>query len=192
MLAWSKAPRWEGLSRNTRGSHSTKHTVEHKHTAKHTVEHKHTGEKLQRAHWWCTLLWSTAGGASDGQRWSVAKTSIYPPLSDAIEHKFVKTLIYHKLSLPAGRVCSQLARMEFSSFLANSIIDFFPLALWYPSKVFDWKWQFSRKMLGFPWSEWFGSSEMKWLHQKANHGFMWLSIKERRHCLLDFPKKCSR
>ena len=101
MLAWSKAPRWEGLSRNTRGSHSTKHKVEHKHTAKHTVEHKHTGEKLLRAHW-CTLLWSTAGGASDGQRWSVAKTSIYPPLSDAIEHKFVKTLIYHKLSLPAG------------------------------------------------------------------------------------------
>ena len=46
-------------------------------------------------------------------------------------------------------------------------------------------------MLGFPWSEWFGSSEMKWLHQKANHGFMWLSIKERRHCLLDFPEKCS-
>ena len=89
MLAWSKAPRWEGLSRNTRGSHSTKHTVEHKHTAKHTVEHKHTakhtvehkhtGEKLQRAHCWCTLLWSTAGGASDGQRWAVAKNQHLSP-----------------------------------------------------------------------------------------------------------------
>ena len=53
------------------------------------------------------------------------KTRIYPPLSDAIEHKFVKILIYYKLSLPAGRVGSQLGGMEtFSSFLTKSIKDF--------------------------------------------------------------------
>ena len=55
------------------------------------------------------------------------KTRIYPPLSDAIEHKFVKILIYYKLSLPAGRVGSQLAgivNQAFSSFLTNSIKDF--------------------------------------------------------------------
>ena len=43
----------------------------------------------------------------DGQ---LQKTRIYPPLSDAIEHKFVKILIYYKLSL--WRICYQLPRME--------------------------------------------------------------------------------
>ena len=44
MLAWSKAPWWEGLSRPTGGSHSAKHTAVH-------CGEKHTGKKWERAHW---------------------------------------------------------------------------------------------------------------------------------------------
>ena len=39
------------------------------------------------------------------------KSRIYPPLSDPIEHKFVRILICYKLSL-GWRICYQLPRME--------------------------------------------------------------------------------
>ena len=49
----------------------------------------------------CTTVGELGDGmVRDGQ---LQKTRIYPPRSDAIEHKFVKSLIYHKLSLPAGK-----------------------------------------------------------------------------------------
>ena len=60
----------------------------------------------------CTTVGELGDGmVRDGQ---LQKTRIYPPRSDAIEHKFVKSLIYHKLSLPAGK----------SSLLTGFVINF--------------------------------------------------------------------
>ena len=50
MLAWSKAPWWEGLSRHTGGPHSAKHTVE-----KSTLEKSERGHVLASTHSLCLV-----------------------------------------------------------------------------------------------------------------------------------------
>ena len=103
MLAWTEAPYWEGLSYPSGGA----------------LCRPLWQDKYFSAMWsdmWKPRVHYSWGNWGDGmvRDGQLQKTRIYPPRSDAIEHKFVKTLIYHKLLLPAGK----------SSLLTGSLINF--------------------------------------------------------------------